>query len=413
MADLIAEYRYGGCTKRPWLHKAASLMVVIMFCIVLAPYADKFVNRVTLQVSAYIIAIMCMMVIAFKSKSVSYHNVKWFWSLLFIYLLFLFVRLFVDFVLPDKGFFMYNNSETVMFFYFCPILIPAVFFFKHKIEFNVRKCFWVCAIIFAICMVASYRAFLSGDIEMSNDGRYGSGFGIFSISFGQYACSLILISIYLLRGSSIMQKIILVSFILLGGICIALSGSRGPFVTLFLCLIMYFVANNPKLIWAFVIIGILVMFGDFLKELFMELDSYLRSIGITSFSRIVNTVFADDGLAKHSSGRDILYDEGVALFLKHPFFGNSFLIPGKIYVHNIILEQFMATGIFGGLIFIIINIIAFRQGIKLIRFNRNLSIFPLLMLQYFVFGCLSLTIIALAPYWLFMFLTISNANTIK
>ncbi|MDE5628519.1 MAG: O-antigen ligase family protein [Muribaculaceae bacterium] len=390
-----------------WTGRLIGYIVLILFCQELVPYTGSFVDQTIVRIAVYIIGLCLMVVTLFRKKNIS-HKQSIIWIFIFVYQLMLFARLYVDFIEPGKGFFLYKSPSTIVFFYFFGLLLPAIYFRNIVAYFSIKRIFWYSAVILFICMSASVLKILAGEVDMSRDGRFDSGFGVFSISFGQYACSLALISVYLLKETNLLQKAILIGWIVLSGVCIGFSGSRGPFVAFFVCLAIYLLAQNPRYIWVGALLIVLCLFSDLIKDLFFWLSDYLDSIGVTPFKRIVNTIFAEDGLQNHTSGRDTLVDEGWELFLRNPIFGSSYLIPGKIYVHNIIVEQFMALGIFGGIIFLIINAITFRMGWIVMRRQPSFAIIPILYLQYFIFGCLSITIISLAPLWLFMYLTINR-----
>lgn len=390
--------------------KKSIAIVFTLYCVSLSSYLSGFINQVTLQIIAYLFTTILMLSTS-RSNKIIYTKHDTFWTLLFIYLAMLLVRLLIDYIIPWQGMFLYKSPLTILFFYIFPILIPAVFFFRRRVVIDVEKTIWIISCAVFACLLASYNSIMQGNVELSNDGRYDSGFGVFSIAFGQYGTTLVLMSIYLISQNKhnfkLIKNIILGLFICIGFLSIVFSGSRGPFIALVACLFIWVVSNikvSAKSV--FIIILSLVAFV-YIEDILYFINDQLKANDINSFTRILDTIFADDGLSQHSSGRDNLYIEAWELFLDNPIFGNSLFIPGKIYVHNIFIEQFMATGIIGGIIFILINIIAIKRSISIVRHDSKFAIIPILFIQNLIFGSLSITIISLPAYWLFLY-TLTN-----
>lgn len=390
--------------------KKSIAIVCLLYCVSLSSYLSGFINQVSLQIITYFFATILMFSSSRKNTFV-YTKHDTFWTLLFIYLAMLLVRLLIDYVIPWQGMFLYKSPLTILFFYFFPILIPAIFFYRKRVVIDTEKTIWIISCVVFACLLASYNSIMQGNVMLSNDGRYDSGFGVFSIAFGQYGTSLVLMSIYLFTQNKhnfkLIKNIILGLFILIGLLSIVFAGSRGPFMALAVCLFLWVVSKfNISAKSVFIIILSLIAFV-YIEDILYFINDQLKANDINSFSRILDTVFADNGLSEHTSGRDHLYVEAWELFLDNPIFGNSLFIPGKIYVHNIFIEQFMATGIIGGLIFILINIIAVKRSIKIIRHDSKFAIIPILFVQNLIFGSLSVTIISLPAYWLFLY-TLTN-----
>ena len=389
----------------------ATLIVVLLFCAELTAYAKDYVNQVVLEICLY--CAVCIFMFIYANKNPIRPNfTNPFWIMLFVYLLLLFIRIVADFVIPEKGFFLYKSAETVVFFYIFPIIIPAIFFYSFRFYYNIKKISFLLAIILTSCILKSIYDILNGNAVLNNDGRFDTA--IFSISLGQYATSLFLLGIYLIVNEQrSLWRYIYIFFCFTGVIGVLFSGSRGPFVSLIICILFYFSSRIRHLYRLIILIGCIALCWGIIGDAMMSLNEYLIDNDIRSFDRVVTSIFSDDGLSNHTSGRDLLYKEALQLFFDNPIFGNSYLIPGKIYVHNIIIEQYMATGILGGTLFLLLNIFALISGFKLMRKNKQFAIIPMLLLQYFVFGCLSITILALFPYWICLLLTMNQYDNIS
>lgn len=389
----------------------ARILVILLFCPPLLSYLNAYISIITSQIIVYGLAFIIMAYYICR-RNHQYSSTDQFWILIYIYLLLLFCRLFTDYLSTGQGNFLYKSSSTVLFFFLFPILFPAVFFSKVRFRVNIIQVSWLLTIILSVCMLASGISIMSGNVTISNDGRFDSGFGVFSIEYGHYGVSLILLCASLIHHyhGCVKYELILIPLIVLGGVSMALAGSRGPFMALVICISFWFAATH-KLRTSIVIIAAIIIASTLFKDLLYLLNDILEDNGITSFNRILDSVFADDGLKNHTSGRDELYEIGIERFLENPLFGCSLFIPGRIYVHNIIIEQFMALGILGGTIFLLINAISFYRTFRIFCKDKAYTSICLLFTQFFVFGCLSCTIISLPIYWLMLFLINSHWNT--
>lgn len=386
------------------------LMVVLMFSVELTAYLQHWIEKSMSQILLYAVVYVCMFRYSLKHGITTKSGA--FWPILYVYIFLLLTRIFIDFIIPNQGFFLYKTPETILFFFFSSILIPSIFFKIYRFEFDVKKAVFYIGIVLLLCMLSSISDILSGNIVQDNDGRYQTA--VFSIGFGQYSLSLLLIGIYLIKNDKRKKFRILMAilFMVVGAVGLIFSGSRGPFVAAIICIGIWYVCDIKNTVWLFFAILLVVVISLIFEDAMMALNDYLKSEGIRSFDRVVTSMFDDKGLAGHTSSRDGLYVEAWNYFLEKPFIGYSYLIPGKIYAHNIIVEQFMATGVFGGLAFVTLNIIAIIKGIKIMRTDKYFAIIPLLYIQYFIYGCLSVTILSLFPYWLFLLLTINKTDTL-
>ncbi|MDE6192717.1 MAG: O-antigen ligase family protein [Muribaculaceae bacterium] len=324
------------------------------------------------------------------------------------------IRLFVDFLLKRIDFFAFGSGYTIMFFYFMQIVFPVILLSHYKVINNVQKVgFWLVAIL-SVCMILSILKIAKGEVEITRDGRFDNGFGIFSIEFGHYAVSLILISVLLLKSKikNVIKPILIIT-IFIGSLAAILAGSRGPIMALIVCLAIYAISNTGNITKLLKIICILAIISPFIVYWAEEITDFFSSMGIRSAERIYNAFLGEESITNQTSGRDTLYKDAIYYFSESPLLGYSYLIPGKIYCHNILLEQYMALGIIGGSIFLGINIIGLRSAWNILRYHRGYALIPLLYIQYFIFGCFSTTIINLPQYWLFLLLTMNYSSTIS
>lgn len=331
------------------------------------------------------------------------------WYVLIAYMMMLFLRLLVDFVIPWKGFFLYTSPITILLFFFVTMLVPMFFFGNKGMKIDTMKWSVIMGVFLCICMAVSFRNNMMGLAAVSLNGQHQGEGTVDIISYGHYGCTLILMGLYIyLEGIKKSRLWLCALFVLVGFSAVVLSGSRGPVVALVLCGILLF-ASRTKRTYTIVLFAILFfVLVSLLSTFIYQFNDFLESRGIVSFSRIIESTILYSGSGTlDSSGREDIYNMGWRLFSENMLAGTSLLLPDGSYVHNIFIEQFMALGIFGGSIFIILNIALLKYCWAIFKKDPKNSLFPALFIQYMVFGLFSRTIIALIPYWLFMFVTLN------
>jgi O-antigen ligase len=187
---------------------------------------------------------------------------------------------------------------------------------------------------------------------LKGQSRVGANERLNAISSSLYSSCLIAISFKrtFLSKTSLVSVLTNICCLSVGLYSLLLTSSRGPllFLSIYLILLLFHSArsNMPKTlaIILFVVIGfvgIIQYFG--LGEIFYEMF-------ISRF-----TTVAGSSIDESAEGRAVAYQGAISQFLSSPFIG-SFLEERtlKQYPHNIIIESFMALGIFGGLLFVVI-----------------------------------------------------------
>lgn len=318
-----------------------------------------------------------------------------------VYIVFLLFRLVNDFVLHDTYFFMYKSPITLFFFVFNLIVIPYLFYQRYKLDVDVGLLNKILLVLLGGFLLLSIRGNVTGAIEVSTSDRYTGYGGIDIIYYGHLGVSMIIIGISILMnsGDRIFKSFSFLACCLIGFLAIVFSGSRGPFVALCAVLLYKYFSSikSLKAVCGLVLLGSIICL--FYIDIIIWLNDVLLQFDITSFSRIAASVVDD----MSTSGRDMLFVNAFNDFLDNPIFGKSYLLEDGSYVHNIILEQFRALGIIGGILFLLMNVVTLKRGFWLLRTRPQYSLIPMLFLQYFVFGMFSRTITAIPQYWLCFF----------
>ena len=368
-----------------------------------------------LKVIVYLCSFGLFVNITKHSKTKDLKSTKSFWSLTYIYFTILFIRLFVDFVIPWKGFFLYLSPLTIIFFYFVTMIMPSLYIRKINEELDYIRFSLLSGIFLCLYLFFSYKEIASGMLLAATTGGQFEGLGgIDIISYGHLGLSLIILAVYIIMYSSKKLLPLGMLFIAVGLSAMVLSGSRSPFVALAICLFVLLKSKYSK--WYYLLIGLIlvVIFANLFQEEVLRFNDYLKSMGISSFDRVVNTFWGEGmSMADSSSGRDDIWAVGWSMFIQNPILGVSYLMPDDSYVHNIFIEQFMSLGLLGGILFILINIKTLYFGWKTIVCIPQTALAYVLFIQYLVLGCFSRTIIALGAYWLFMFITIKNYERVR
>jgi O-antigen ligase len=221
--------------------------------------------------------------------------------------------------------------------------------------------------------------------------------------YGQTGCALALISIFgfMNNKKSVLRILFIISFIL-GMVSIGRAGSRSPVIALITVSIFYLIARGG--IFKIVLIGISVVSVIFI--LINQIIAFLDSIGSSLTVRLTSMI-----VEKDTSGRDAIYQNTWNLIKESPFFGSFYVIRSGVgaggYPHNFLLEVFLATGLFGGIPFLILLVISIYRSFKLIR-NRHQSCWiVVLYLQIIVYGMFSTGLYSSQDFWVLLFFIIS------
>ncbi|MBC7483362.1 MAG: O-antigen ligase family protein [Rhizobacter sp.] len=147
------------------------------------------------------------------------------------------------------------------------------------------------------------------------------------------------------------------------GVCIALSGSRGPTLALGVGALLFVAATGR---WGWLALALLVFLPQALNS---DAELWQRFLTVT-----------EDNSALE---RLLLQENAIQQFLSHPLLGSAYVeLEFKEYPHNVIIECAMALGVVGLGILAATLWRAAKNAIALTRGGRLLL--PLLFTQYFV-----------------------------
>lgn len=286
-------------------------------------------------------------------------------------------------------------------------LLPAVAIrYADNIDYQwVLKWFFI---LLFIALLISLVLNLSTPLteEASSKGQYSGSSAMNTISYGHYGVTFALLSMFLFNKSVVLyKKLFYVACFFFGLFIMYLAGSRSPLVALLVCL-LFFQVNNTGLFKGLFVISLLtvplIIFSD-------QIIEFLSGFGGSFINRVLSTVNSGN-----SSGRDVLYAEAYEQFLNSPILGNAFVLQGGVgsgfYPHNMILEAFMATGVIGGIIFLIWIFQCLQTSYKLIAASNQNAWAGVLFLQYLIYAMFSQAIFSNAGFWHYSILIWSIAG---
>lgn len=330
------------------------------------------------------------------------------------------VRLIYDIGVEKVPVLFYSDTYILSYFFGATLLpIIAITFGYRYINVNKLTLFVFWALVIANFFLIYYLLVLSdfGDLEKQLARRAhikteGTSIGtlINPITIGYYGATLSLFCINAILSDFFSSKTIkwmLYPLIAMGFIILLLGASRGPLLgfvlILFISLMAHFYRSTEKVLK----IGKFIMYFAFgflflsgaINEIYKKYDIFL-------FYRVEK--FFTDRDKGRKEVRDFSFESAWNDFLSSPFVGKQFVgTYDNFYPHNIFLEVLMATGIFGGVFFLIYFFKFSTSSIRLITKQRFKLYTPLVFTSFICFflSVTSGSIFSSPEIWIMMTLT--------
>lgn len=242
---------------------------------------------------------------------------------------------------------------------------------------------WLYLATFVACFLSMFLA--SGAVTTQSGAEYESGRMrlevLNPISLGHLGAMLVELSAWALlfhrpwsRGS---RRLLLLAGLAIGCYVLLAANSRGPVLAVLACFLflLCFVSFRYKFaVMAFLVVGALAI---------VPLSLYLQETqNINAFSRLFG-----QSLEQHAqqSSRLDLFGSAFEVFLTNPWLGGALEDPlTRSYPHNVIVESYMALGLFFGSLFVIVLIgLCYRTAVLFRRFPQY-GWPSLLFIQYLV-----------------------------
>lgn len=267
----------------------------------------------------------------------------------------------------------------------------------YEYEFFYKKLTFFSKIIitFAIMQFVSYEFMGVVGSEQLN---YNMSFGFFLV------VPLITLFSKIIKNSN--NKIIDLSYFIIGTIMMLIMGSRGSILAVVLgCLFCYIIELDLHKLKDILVLSVCVFATVILifyyKDIAMWLYKYLQEKGLDS--RFILMIIA--GSITSTTGRDVLQENVMEMIRQSPLFGKGLLC--DLSSHNIFLEMLLFFGIPLGIIICVAIIV---QWIKpLFEKDKIKKIILIVFLAYsIVDSTLNLTVFGKDMFWIYLGLAIST-----
>lgn len=341
------------------------------------------IESTPLSVAMRLVILSLAIIIIANSIASTYAAVSSKLAFLFLlFWLFYFVRITIDTVITEAPLSRPPSDYWIWAAGAC--FIPAIAMWRKglldRIESTEKSLIKLAFASCSIVLIFGTNMMVTSDGYLVDAGRLNLQ-SLNPISTGHLGCTLLLLAIYRLnqpnRQLSLFEKIGLCIAILLGGMVLIKAASRGPLVSVIVCmLIISLQATSIKK--ATLTVAVLILF--FATFVALTLTGFISLESI-----ILRTNEASAGTDISVLGRYTAYTGAIEQFTSNPIFGNA--LEEKLtgfYPHNVILESLMSTGLAGGLPFVALMTIVIY--ISLAWTSRRLAEgwIGLLFIQYFV-----------------------------
>lgn len=192
------------------------------------------------------------------------------------------------------------------------------------------------------------------------------------------------------------------------GVSLALmANSRGPIVAFMACMAFIFLAKAHRK-RTYIISALFLIFAIYFSFSKSGVDTLNLSAVANRFGASVS---AEDA---SSTGRLLAYKGAVSQFLESPIIGDALEEKSTgFYPHNIILEAFMATGLVGGIPFVVMLFAVARRAHWHIKVNSQYSWAAILVVQYIVGAMFSGAIYNVGTMWILIGIMLSPSLSRK
>lgn len=227
------------------------------------------------------------------------------------------------------------------------------------------------------------------------------------IAISHYAGSIFIIAclVFITRLRDV-PRVISAFYILVSFCIMLLTGSRGPLLaTAFSLCLYFFIANKINTRILLIIISLIVVgyFSDLIYVSYFSAESV--------FTRFTSTAGVND---QASHLRLISFLGGIEQFSNNPLIGD--LIEVRVtnyYPHNIFIESFMSTGIFGGVCFSLYFILCLFMSFKLMRYDALSVVFSIWFVKYLIGAQFSSAIYTMNELWMLSIIILFRYQYIK
>jgi len=298
------------------------------------------------------------------------------------------------------------------------ILLPFIIVFRYRMYIDSKRLFRYLSFLILLCGLLVFISVITSKqylVDMGMINRFSLGADgsatLNPIRISITGTATIFTAIYWLTfiKLKLWQKLLLLSFVIVGAFNLLIGASRGPVVVLLfglLALIYFYIRKgfNLKklgklLFWSVLTISSLGLF------IAVNIDKY------EIFDRIFKTV--DQIESGEQEERSELYSIAWNMFLKDPILGKQFVTSSgqnhldRVIPHNIILESLMATGVIGSIFLFVILAIYLKRLFSVYQFSLEVAFIILLTLIFFLQSMVSGGLFLEVEFFTLLFLSLA------
>ena len=347
---------------------------------------------------------MVLLVIYFMMPKIKLTNKRhvMLYKIMVVFGLMYLLRAFIDVYIIGVHQILFTNDSTAIFYVFNAILVPLVALTRGKFQGKFTWVFLFTAIMLILSLFYSLQNFLHGNVQQTNDLRIGANDSLGVIEYGHLGLTATIMGVTLLlkRKENRLFKYSSLVLIPIGIVSIFLAGTRSAMVGAVVIFTLFVLSSQKRkvVIPFLLLIASLVVFSE---SIINFAESFDAAGPVIRIYRLIN----EEG--DQSSGRTIIWLYALNQISDLPLFGVSCFFQTfdteVQYIHNSFIEVFYAIGIFGFVVFVIMNFVAIKTSIRIFRSdNADMKCFAFLYLQYFVYSLFSDTILRLNLFWFFL-----------
>jgi O-antigen ligase len=246
----------------------------------------------------------------------------------------------------------------------------------------------------AILVASNMSTEITTNNELHNSGR-ARLVTLNPISLGHLGASLLLVSLAVLiagRDHEITLRALAFVGLIFGIVLLIASNSRGPIVAAAVAILFGWFAQRGRrrLNLTVIAVGLYLAFNPAL--LLVE-----THFGATTYSRLYGQSLGEE---VNVVARLTLYQSAFEAFSQNLLFGAGLeMTESSSYPHNVTLEAFLATGLFGGLVFLALELAAILAAWRICRIDKRFLWAGMIVVQYVIASQFSGTIYAAAQFW--------------
>lgn len=328
-----------------------------------------------------ILSFSVILIIKYISKKRENNNNKIIFLILFFWFCY-FLRIYYDTIInPTPMFF-----ETYEYWIwgiggsFIPMLGLALVIGEERNGFLHFRTLYYMFLIAGVSVALTASTTIDTVYGQDNSGRLNLA-ALNPISLGNVGSSLFLMSFWILflwkRPRKFLSNVLYAGSGLLGAFLMLASNSRGPLMGLVLALVFaFFAMNSSRKFW--IVLVTIIAAAAFVPAAILIDQTFNTAI----YDRLIAQDQFEEG---NVLGRYDLYTLAMKSFTDQPFIGTGLEV-AEIggYPHNVVIEAFIAVGLFGATAFITLLVILFCKAFHILRSDRGYGWLALLYVQYVV-----------------------------